>query len=187
MSAVTTSALDLISGALRNIKVLAAGETARAEDAADSLQVLNDLLESWSIDHLTIFAVVENLLTFTAGQYQYTIGNPDGGTFSGTTSVASNVITGVTVPANLIVGGNVYDSKNGGQGLIPAGTTITAIGVNTVTMSANALANSSGADVITYTVPANIAIQTVGYQLVYTYYRKRFHGARLPDRFRGRT
>jgi hypothetical protein len=160
MSAITTSAVDLITGALREIKVLAAGETARAEDAADSLQVLNDLLESWSIDHLTVWAVVENILSFTAGQYQYLIGNPDGGTFSGTAVLASNTLSGVTVPANLVIGGTVYDNKNGGQNLIPASTTVLAfdpIG-GTVTMSNNALANSSGADVVTFTTPGDFAI-----------------------------
>jgi hypothetical protein len=160
MSSVSTTALDLITGALRNLKVLAAAETPSAQDAADALQVLNDMLESWSIDHLTIYSVVENLLDFTAGQYQYTIGNPDGGTFSGTTSAASPVITGATIPTNMIVGGTVYDSKNGGQNVIPPSTEIIAfdpVGL-TVTMSNNALANSSGADVITYTVPGDFDI-----------------------------
>ena len=158
MSAESTTALDLITGGLRNIKVLAAGETPGGQESADALQVLNDLLESWSIDHLTIYSVVENILDFTAGQYQYTIGNPDGGTFSGTTVAGSNVVSGVTIPTTLAIGSSVYDTKNGGQGLIPAGTTILSFGGGIVTMSNNALANSSGSDVITFTVPGNFAI-----------------------------
>jgi hypothetical protein len=160
MSIVTNTALDLITDALREIKVLAAGETPSPESTADAMRKLNNLMESWSIEHNVIYSVVENILNFNAGQYQYTIGNPDGGTFSGTTSVASPVITGTTIPLNMIVGGTVYDSKNGGQNVIPVGTTITAfdpVGL-TVTMSNNALASSSGADVITYTVPGDFDI-----------------------------
>jgi hypothetical protein len=154
VSTVSSTAQDLITGALRNINVLAAGETPSAGDAADALQVLNDMLESWSIDHLSVYSVVENLLTFTPGQYQYTIGNPTGGTFTGTITSGSPTITGVTIPSALVVGGTLTDV----QAAIPSGTTITAIGTNTVTMSANALFTPTGGDVITYTVPGNFAI-----------------------------
>jgi hypothetical protein len=156
VAAVTTSALDLITGALRNIKVLAAGETPNAQDSADALQVLNDLLESWSIDHLTIYSQVENILTFTAGQYQYTIGNPTGGTFTGTLVSGSPTISGVTVPSNLVVGGALTDV----QAAIPSGATVLAFnaGAGTVTMSANALFTVSSAETITYTTPGNFAI-----------------------------
>lgn len=154
MAAVSSSALDLITGALRNINALEAGETPNAQDAADALQVLNDMLESWSVDHLFIYASVENLLTFVPGQYQYTIGNYTAGTFIGTLVSGSPTISGVTIPAGLTVGGTVTDA----QAAIPAGTTIIAIGANTVTMSANALSTVSSAETITYTIPGNFAI-----------------------------
>jgi len=76
MAANSTTAMDIITGALRNINALEAGETPSAADAADALMVLNDLIEAWSIDKLMIFSSVENILTFTPGQYQYTVGNP---------------------------------------------------------------------------------------------------------------
>ena len=155
MSTVSSTAQDLINGALRNINVLAAAETPSASDSADALQVLNDLLESWSIEHLTVYSVVENILQFTPGQYQYTIGNPVGGTFLGTLAAGSTTISGVTpIPSNLIVGGTLSDL----QGSIPTGTTITAIGTNTITMSANALSTVAVLETITYTVPGNFAI-----------------------------
>ena len=155
MSTVSSTAQDLIIGALRNINVLAAAETPSASDSADALQVLNDLLESWSIEHLTVYSVVENILQFTPGQYQYTIGNPVGGTFLGTLVAGSPTISGVTpIPSNLIVGGTLSDL----QGSIPTGTTITAIGTNTITMSANALSTVAVLETITYTVPGNFAI-----------------------------
>lgn len=156
MSTVTSTAQDLITGALRNINVLAASETPSASDSSDALQVLNDLLESWSIDHLNVYSSVENILTFIPGQYQYTIGNPVGGTFTGTVTSGSPTITGVTVPSNLIVGGTLTDV----QAAIPSGTTILSFnsGANTVTMSANALSTPGAPETITYTVPGNFAV-----------------------------
>jgi hypothetical protein len=156
MATISTSALDIITGALRNLNVLAAGETANATDSGDALVVLNDLLESWAIDHMTVYSQVENILTFTPGQYQYTVGNPVGGTFTGTLVSGSPTISAVTVPANLTVGGTVTDV----QSAIPAGTTILSFnaGANTVTLSANATATVSSAETFTYTVPGNFAI-----------------------------
>ncbi len=154
MSATTTTALDLITGALRNINALESGETPNAQDASDALQVLNDLLESWSIEKLLIFSNTENILNWTPGKYQYTVGNPVGGTFTGTLVSGSPTISGVTIPTGLIVGGSLSDV----QAAIPAGTTITAIGTNTVTMSANALFTVSSPETITYTTPGDFNI-----------------------------
>lgn len=149
-----TTALDLITGALRNINALEAGETPNAQDSADALSVLNSLMDSWSIDHLNIFASVENILTFSAGQYQYTVGNYVAGTFIGTLIVGTPTISGVTVPSGLLVGGDLTDA----QAQIPAGTTILAIGATTITMSANALSTVAAAETITYTIPGNFKI-----------------------------
>jgi hypothetical protein len=151
---VSTSANDLVVGALRKIGALAAGETPNANDSSDALQVLNDMIESWSTDKLFVFAGVENILTWTPGQYQYTVGNPVGGNFSGTLVGGNPVVSNVTIPANLIVGGTVTDFN----AQVPANTTITAIGTNTVTLSANALSTVSTPETFTYTVPGNFAI-----------------------------
>jgi hypothetical protein len=154
MAAITTSALDIITGALRNINALEAGETPSAQDAADALMVLNDLIEAWSLDKLIIFSQVENVLNLVPGQYQYTVGNPVGGTFTGTLVSGSPTISGVTIPSNLVTGGSLTDV----QAAIPAGATILSIGTNTVTMSANALRTVAAAETITYTTPGNFNI-----------------------------
>jgi hypothetical protein len=154
MAATTTSALDIITGALRNINALEAGETPGAGDAADALMVLNDLIEAWSMDKLIIFSQVDNALTLTAGQNTYSVGNPVGGTFTGTLVSGSPTISGVTIPTNLVVGGTLTDV----QAAIPSGTTVLSIGTNTVTMSANALRTVAAAETITYTTPGNFAI-----------------------------
>jgi hypothetical protein len=123
---VSTSANDLVTGALRKIGALAAGETPSAQDSTDALQVMNDMLESWSIDKLFVFAGVENLLTWTPGQYQYTVGNPVGGTFAGLVTSGISAIVGATIPAALIVTATITDPAPG-VGYIPSGTTVTSI------------------------------------------------------------
>lgn len=150
-----TTALDLITGGLRAINALEAGETATPQDSADALIILNDLLDSLSTDEDFIYTTVENILAWIPGQYRYSVGNPIGGTFSGVLTGGSAVITGVTVPSTLVVGGTLTDV----QAAIPAGTTVLSfnIGANTVTMNANAL-SSQAADVMTYTTPGNFGI-----------------------------
>ena len=148
-----TTANDLILGALRFINVYAPGETLDSADADDALETLNDLLDSWSTDEASIYASVENILTFTAGQYQYTIGNYDAGTFAGAVTSGSPTITGVTVPSDLIANGDLT-----GTG-IPDGTYIVSFnsGAGTITMSSNATL-SPGAQQISYTIPGDFKI-----------------------------
>ncbi len=153
MAAASTTALDLITGALRNINALESAETPNAVDTADALQVLNDLLDSWSIEHLFVISQTENRFIFNPGQYQYTIGNPLGGQFTGTLAAGSAVISGVTPPSTLIVGSMITDV----QGAVPANAKVTAIGTNTITISANALFAVSAPEVFTFTVPGDIA------------------------------
>ena len=68
------TALDIIKGALRRLQAYQSGDVIAAPDANDALTTLNDLLDSWSTDHAYVYAVQEYVLTFTPGQYQYTIG-----------------------------------------------------------------------------------------------------------------
>jgi len=119
MAVVSTTGMDLITGALRKINALEAGETPDANAAADAQQVLNDMLEMWSIDHLAVFSSVENILSWTPGQYQYTIGNPTAASpFTGFLVNGSNLITGITNPSSL----NIAFGISSGSGA--AGTSI---------------------------------------------------------------
>jgi hypothetical protein len=146
-----TTAQDLITGALRRINVYAPGESLDSADSSDALTILNDLLDSWSSEHLLVFASDENLFTLTGGQYKYTIGNYAAGTFAGTVTNGSPTITGASVPANMVARGDLTGSG------IPAGTTILSFnsGAGTITMSANATA-SPGAQQIAYTIPGDL-------------------------------
>lgn len=148
-----TTANDLITGALKFINAYAPGEPLDSADADDSLTTLNDLLDSWSTDQASVYASGEDILTFTAGQYQYTIGNYAAGTFAGVVTNGSPTITGATVPTDMVARGDLTGSG------IPAGTTVLSFnsGAGTVTMSANATA-TPGIQQISYTICGDFKI-----------------------------
>lgn len=151
-----TTATEFITDALIDINALAVGQALPAANAAAALRRFNDLLDSLSTDKDFIYTTVENVLNWIGGTYKYTIGNPVGGTFAGTLTSGSPTITGVTVPAAVVANGDITDD----QALLPAGTTVLSFnaGASTVTLSANALANSSGLDEFTFTTPGMFKI-----------------------------
>lgn len=66
--------LDLIKSSLRLINAIGIGETPTAAETQDSLRALNDFLETWSIENLTVFTQQSNTFSFVPGQASYTIG-----------------------------------------------------------------------------------------------------------------
>lgn len=75
-----TTANDLVEGALRKLGVLAAGETASAEDAQTMLDALNSMIDSWKIESLMLYTYTQNTFNLVANQRVYTIGT--GGDFN---------------------------------------------------------------------------------------------------------
>lgn len=150
----STSAQDLIQGATLNINAFSIGQPMAAALASTCMQVLNDLLDSLSTDQAFVYTQVENILAWNPGQYQYTVGNPVGGTFLGTTVINTAVIQGVTVPSDIKINGDLTDQL----GLFPAGTVVVTwnTSANTVTVSNNATASSGIQDTFTYTVPGDL-------------------------------
>ena len=155
-----STANDIITGALLNINSYSPGEALSASDANVGLSALNDLLDSLSNDEAFVYTQVETIFNWINGQFQYSVGNPIGGTFTGTVTGGSPTITGVTsIPSNLVTGATLTDTGAAiptYNGLIPAPTTVLSIGASSVTMSANASATPTNPDSITYTVPGNI-------------------------------
>lgn len=150
-----TTANDLILGALKRINAYAPGESLASDDAQDSLDTLNELLDSWSTDEASVFASAENILTFTPGKYQYTIGNyQSANTFTGTLVNGSPTISGVTIPSDLILRADVTVN---GTGLAP-NTVVTGVGANTVTISPPATATVATPQVFSFTVPGDFKI-----------------------------
>jgi hypothetical protein len=148
------TATDIITGALRFCNQYAPGESLSSADADDALQTLNDLLESLSTDQISVYASNENIFTYSPGTYQYTIGNYAAGSFAGIVTSGSAVITGASVPTDMIANGDLS-----GAG-IPDGTTILSFDAmaNTVTMSALGT-SSPGAQQIEYTIPGDFKMQ----------------------------
>lgn len=152
MGAQTSTANDLITGALRGLNEYAAGEPLDANDANDALQVLNDLLDSLSNDKLYVYTANESIVAWTPGQWQYSIGNPSASQpFAAYTVSGSPTLVGITGASGLSItfGINASGSTVGGTltdtlGLIPSGTTI--VSLNSGSTSAITFASSpSGA------------------------------------------
>lgn len=71
------TARDLISQALDTLGVIAAGETPSAEDMAAGLVVLNQMIDDWATQRLTIPSIQRKTWTIVSGTASYTVG--DGG------------------------------------------------------------------------------------------------------------
>lgn len=71
--------IDLISSSLRLIGVLASGETPSGAEGADGLVILNQLIDEWNSERLSIFAITTHEFTLTVNKQTYTMGT--GGDF----------------------------------------------------------------------------------------------------------
>lgn len=65
---------NLIYRALRSLGVLRAGQTANTDTLNDGLVALNDLIDAWNADSLTVPHVQRAVYDLVAGQADYTIG-----------------------------------------------------------------------------------------------------------------
>jgi hypothetical protein len=65
---------DLIKSSMRLVGAIATGETLTAEEANDGLLVLNDMLENWSTETLSVWGSSNQTFNLVAGQSVYTIG-----------------------------------------------------------------------------------------------------------------
>ena len=70
----TTTAGDIINGTLRLLGVLAEGEVPSAETSQDALAAMQQMIESWSTERLSVFSTQDQLFTWPAGQLSRTMG-----------------------------------------------------------------------------------------------------------------
>ena len=83
-----TTAQDIITDSLNILGVYAAGETISDADLEQAFTRLNDMLDSWSNESLTCFAILEQSVALTAFQQSYTIGA--GGNINATRPIRIN-------------------------------------------------------------------------------------------------
>jgi hypothetical protein len=65
---------DQINRALRLIGVLAEGETTSASVSQDSLMAMNQMIDSWNTERLSVFSTQDQIFTWPAGQITRTLG-----------------------------------------------------------------------------------------------------------------
>lgn len=70
----TYTAGDQINRALRLLGVLAEGEIPSAETSADALMALNQMIDSWNTERLSVFSTLNQVITWPAGQATRTLG-----------------------------------------------------------------------------------------------------------------
>jgi hypothetical protein len=70
----TYTAGDQINRALRLLGVLAEGETPSAATSQDALMALNQMIDSWKTERLSIFNTIDQVFTWPAGEIQRHLG-----------------------------------------------------------------------------------------------------------------
>ena len=96
----STTAGDQINGALRLIGQLAEGETPSSETSADALMSMNQMLDSWSSERLSVFSTQDQQFTWAPNLISRTLGPT--GNFVGNRPVLLDDSTYFRDPSNNI-------------------------------------------------------------------------------------
>jgi hypothetical protein len=70
----TYTASEQINRALRLIGMLAEGETPSAATAQDSLMALNQMIDSWNTERLSVFSTIDQIVNWPVGSINETLG-----------------------------------------------------------------------------------------------------------------
>jgi hypothetical protein len=70
----TYSAGDQINRALRLLGVLAEGETTSASVSQDSLMAMNQMIDSWNTERLSVFSTIDQIVEWPVGSINATLG-----------------------------------------------------------------------------------------------------------------
>lgn len=65
---------DIINGSLRLLGVLAEGETPSAETSQDALRAMDQMVDSWNTERLSVYATQDQVFTWPAGILSRTLG-----------------------------------------------------------------------------------------------------------------
>ena len=96
----TYTANDQINGALRVLGILAEGETPSAATSQDALTALNQMIDSWNTERLSVFATQDQIFNWTPGARTQTLGPT--GSFVGNRPIAIDDSTYFRDPSNNI-------------------------------------------------------------------------------------
>jgi len=69
-----TTASELIDGALRLLGMLAEGETPSAATSQDALFAMNQMIDSWNTERLSVFSTQDQVFSWTSGNISRTLG-----------------------------------------------------------------------------------------------------------------
>jgi hypothetical protein len=69
-----TTAGDIINGSLRLLGVLAEGEVPSAETSQDVLNAMNQMIDSWNTERLSVFSTQDQVFTWPSGLLSRTLG-----------------------------------------------------------------------------------------------------------------
>jgi len=94
------TANDQINGALRLLGVLAEGETPSAATSQDALTALNQMIDSWNTERLSIFSTQDQVFSWPPNVLSRTLG--PSGDFVGNRPVLIDDATYFRDPANNI-------------------------------------------------------------------------------------
>ena len=129
---------DIISGALKDIGALEAGEVPNADSAQDALIMLNGIVDQWSNEEMMVFNMTEIIFNVNPGQVQYTIGpNPTTanfvganftGTFSGNILTVTGITQGAVAQGQYLSGLNIPEGTQIVQSITGAGGNVNEIG-----------------------------------------------------------
>lgn len=93
-----TTAGELIDGALRLLGMLAEGETPSAATSQDALFAMNQMIDSWNTERLSVFSTQDQVFSWTPGNISRTLGPT--GDFVGNRPVLLDDSTYFRDPAN---------------------------------------------------------------------------------------
>lgn len=65
---------DIINGSLRLLGVLAEGEVPSAETSQDALRAMDQMIDSWNTERLSVFSTQDQIFTWPSGQLSRTLG-----------------------------------------------------------------------------------------------------------------
>jgi hypothetical protein len=107
----TTTAGNIVNGALRLLRVKPTDVTLDAEDMQIGLQVLNEMLDSWAVEQLLLYQVVRETFSLSAGHNPHTWGA--GGDFNSARPieiVAASISVGSTPSVDIPLQSISYDA-----------------------------------------------------------------------------